>query len=171
MIVQQGLEALKEHWPQVLLATLGLYTLFSLVSSYLRPRVVDVNTGKPLPIVGSTTTYRWFFPKLRSRIKSFNNAVEWVAEGYEKYSKNGKAFMFHGLDGDMVVLPHTLIPEMKNLPVKVADIRSIDVSLPRASYTFSAIGAFAYNLCLFNRTLGSSILSTSISPRTSSMST
>ncbi|EPS45168.1 hypothetical protein H072_832 [Dactylellina haptotyla CBS 200.50] len=134
MIVQSTAEFLQEHIVEASVSCLALYTVYSLISTYTKLKVVNVATGEtPIP-VGLPKTYTWFFPKLRARLASFNNTFDWVNEGYYKYSKNGKPFMVYTIDGDMVILPHTSLSEIKNLPSSVVDIRALQTLAVR--YTF-----------------------------------
>ncbi|KAF3931956.1 hypothetical protein ABW20_dc0101826 [Dactylellina cionopaga] len=123
MIVQTTREFLREHTLETFLSCLALYTIYAAISTYTKPKVINVNTGEtPVPI-GLPTTYPWLFPKTRARFASFNNTFKWVEEGYHKYSKNGKPFVIYAIDGDMVVLPPTVLAEVKNLSANTLAVR------------------------------------------------
>ncbi|KAK6530131.1 hypothetical protein TWF694_003500 [Orbilia ellipsospora] len=139
MIVNTSVVFLQEHTTEVFLSCCALYTVYSIISTYTKPRVRNVATGETPPVIGLPKTYRWFFPKLRQRLKSFNHCFEWMAEGYQKYGKNGKPFMIHTIDGDMVILPHNNLAEIKNLPPSVVDIRALETLAVR--YTFDNLVA------------------------------
>ncbi|EWC44175.1 hypothetical protein DRE_07000 [Drechslerella stenobrocha 248] len=134
MIVHTIFESLAGHATEAILCCLALYTVYSVITSYTRPRPLDIYTKEPPAVVGLPKTYTWFFPKLRSRLASTKHAFGWVQEGYAKYHKIGKPFMVHSIDGDMIILPQDMMPETKNLPVNVANIRSLQSLAVR--YTF-----------------------------------
>ncbi|KAF3940542.1 hypothetical protein ABW19_dt0207875 [Dactylella cylindrospora] len=134
MALQQFTEFLKEHLVLSFLCCFALYALYSVILSYAKPRVSNFRTGEPIPVVGLPKNYKWFFPKSRARLSSVQNTWVWVSEGYHTYSKEGKTFMIHGIEGDMVLLPPSAIAETKNLPTNVIDIRAAKtLCLP---YTF-----------------------------------
>ncbi|KAF3173926.1 hypothetical protein EYR41_004379 [Orbilia oligospora] len=134
MIVQTTTDFVLSHLTESFLSCLILYTIYSTICNYRKPKVVHLATGETPAVIGLPKTYPWLFPKLRSRLASFNNVYAWMDEGYARYSKHGKPFMIYAIDGDMVVMPPSVLSEIKNLPASIMDIRALETLAVR--YTF-----------------------------------
>ncbi|KAJ6258873.1 Cytochrome P450 monooxygenase paxP [Drechslerella dactyloides] len=134
MIVQSIVEFLGAHTTEVILYSLALFTVYSLVSGYNKPQVIDTTTNEPPAVIGLPTSLPWLFPKTRTRLASISNTHKWVQEGYQKYNKHGKAFKVHLISGDMIILPQDMVTETKNMPHNMVDIKSLEALAVR--YTF-----------------------------------
>ncbi|KAK6500177.1 hypothetical protein TWF481_010529 [Arthrobotrys musiformis] len=126
MIVQTATDFVLSHFIECTVSSVVLYVVYSTISNHRKPKVVNIVTGETPAVIGLPKAYPWFFPKIRSRLASFNNTYAWMEEGYNKYNKNGKPFMIHAIDGDMVIMPPSILSEVKNLPGNVMQIRSLE---------------------------------------------
>ncbi|THW20253.1 putative P450 monooxygenase [Aureobasidium pullulans] len=109
-------------------------TLALLLAARLRNSKTTV--PKTLPWVGKSTGP---LAEIRASYASFNNVRQWLAEGYAKYSKKGKSYIFPDFSGKpTIIIPNDKLRWLIDNPDDVASVAAVHYDLLAGDYNFTS---------------------------------
>ncbi|KAF4459245.1 cytochrome P450 [Fusarium albosuccineum] len=128
--------ALGELLESVTFVRLFLYGALFLVVSFILDSVGQPRYPSKIPVLGHGS--RSWFAKIKNSVAYFTQHQTWIGEGYEKYGKNGLAFIAPAPISRPpdVILPRSQIPWMMDQPERVLSASKAHDKILYTEYNF-----------------------------------
>lgn len=128
------MEALIERLSNPLVFVPLLFILVSILHSYLTG---EKEVPPSLPWIGKESNK--LFAETRAHLASFTKVRQWLTEGYERYSKKGKVYVFPDFMGKSeVIVPPSDIPWLLEQPDDVLSVSELHHDVLAGDYNFTS---------------------------------